>query len=748
MANIPQAPAGTGVASFKVPRPWESNVPKFTTEDKEDLQDFIEQVNDIITLAQITDEEEMKRLLTSYLPAKKREIWRALPEYAAGTSFVDFKKAVLKAYPELKEDLDGTLEEFEKLCAENKSIKRGEEGRLKRFGMRYRALVKKLSQPPAIILNKEACRRYLDALERGFAETLRMAINTRNLIKEDLLQLGGNAPVPAAQIHAETTWGEDDEPEYKRSDRFSTVKIERRDARIDELGRELSGLQDALIVAQKQSKAAHEELLKAFQNSKSTSPAREDNEQRDIGTRNGPPATYGPDRQYNRGYGNPMQRSGCYYCDGQDHFSKECTVKAAHIHKGWIVVEDGQQKLADGGFIPRGKGPAAVRVEEYWQRKSTMGQHFNESSMVDEVRTLRVKLNQVQARPPPSFNQPAPTMQMQAQVQPFSNQAAPAPAFNMEELGRTVFNMMKMGGAAQDQIFRAPRKEVRTRQSVSKPLEGNQSEMQPKEIKEEDEIYLTVLFSRAERRYLDESRRAYELKAPVQREGLADELLERINNTEVTVKLGDLFGMSKDLREGEKLQLTRVRQQVKEQTKGRESGLPSGVLDVEPQKMVNLAELDSQLMCDAIEVGDLPEVQEVFVTTEKVAGLPAGSVVAQDPYLQYLEGLGKGEEPKQIYVARDSVPLRVTFPYINSQGFSQTLEDLTMPGQGEELAFIVGFNEEQEMRIEKIYQPRGGLMTAEKIIEAYVVASEDAKDMQEDDRESRTRSLQTSWRNL
>jgi hypothetical protein len=234
----------------------------------------------------------------------------------------------------------------------------------------------------------------------------------------------------------------------------------------------LSGLRDALIVAQKQSKAAHEELLKAFQNLKSTSPAREDNEQRDIGTRNGPPATYGPDRQYNRGYGNPIQRSGCYYCDGQDHFSKECTVKAAHIHKGWIVVEDGQQKLADGGFIPRGKGPAAVRVEEYWQRKSTMGQHFNESfyggasedefdTLRDEVRTLRVKLNQVQALPPPSFNQPAPTMQMQAQVQPFSNQAAPAPAFNMEELGRTVFNMMKMGGAAQDQYVQT-RSKTRT----------------------------------------------------------------------------------------------------------------------------------------------------------------------------------------------------------------------------------------------------------------------------------------------
>ncbi|KAJ6527301.1 hypothetical protein DFH09DRAFT_1328112 [Mycena vulgaris] len=137
MANAApqQAPAGTGVASFRVPRPWESNVPKFTTEDKDDLQDFIEQVTDIINLAQITDEQEKKQLLTSYLPAKKREMWRALTEYAVGTTYANFKKAVLKAYPEVKEDLDGTLEELVKLCAENRTIKRSEEGRLKRFGM-------------------------------------------------------------------------------------------------------------------------------------------------------------------------------------------------------------------------------------------------------------------------------------------------------------------------------------------------------------------------------------------------------------------------------------------------------------------------------------------------------------------------------------------------------------------------------------------------------------------------------------
>ncbi|KAF7358634.1 CCHC-type domain-containing protein [Mycena sanguinolenta] len=267
----PGAPAGTGVASFKVPRPWETNVPKFVTEDKDDLRDFMEQVEDIITLGQITDDDEKKRLLTSYLPARKREIIR--PERRT----LDFKKAVLKAYPEVKEDLDGTLEELERLCRENKGIKRAEEGRLKRFGMRFSALVRKLRQPPAIILNKEACKRYLDTLDRGFAETLRMAINTRNLIKEDLPQAAANVPPPAGTVDyrkedpiqleelvkmaerlankgTESTWDEPDEVEIKRSDKFPIIKVERRDERLEEINGEISSLRDALAVSQRQAK--------------------------------------------------------------------------------------------------------------------------------------------------------------------------------------------------------------------------------------------------------------------------------------------------------------------------------------------------------------------------------------------------------------------------------------------------------------------------------------------------------------
>ncbi|KAJ7705344.1 hypothetical protein B0H17DRAFT_1126196 [Mycena rosella] len=167
-----------------------------------------------------------------------------------------------------------------------------------------------------------------------------------------------------------------------------------------------------------------------------------------------------------------------------------------------------------------------------------------------------------------------------------------------------------------------------------------------------------------ERRRSEDSGKAYKLKAPIQRDGLTEEMLERINSTEVTVKLGDLFGISKDLREGEKLRLTRVRQLLKD----RELALPNEVLNMEQQVVAEPTLQDCQLLGDALDLGDLPEVQGVFVTTVAAEGIPAGSLVAQDPYLQYLEGLSEDEGPKQIYVARDSVPLRVTFPYVNSQG--------------------------------------------------------------------------------
>ncbi|KAF7325546.1 CCHC-type domain-containing protein [Mycena kentingensis (nom. inval.)] len=765
--NNNAAPAGQGTAAFKVPRPWESNVPKFTTDNKDDLRDFVDQVEDIIALAAITDEQEMKKLLTSYLPVRKREEWRDLAEYATGT-WAEFKEAILLLYPEVKGDRDGTLDDLDTLCAEFRNIKRSEEGRLKRFGLRYRTLVTKLLKPPAVILNKEACGRYLNSLERGFAESLRTAITTRNLMKDELAAAQAQANAAVAAVHnqpapgpnaaanagvdrkedpilleelvkmaerlaktgggGDSTWGDLDGSEIRRSEKFPRVKLEERDARLDDLEGQVSGLRDSVETGQKQARAAHEELMKAFLSSRNAAPSREEPSGN----------VYRQERPYNRngggfgGGGGQSGSGGCYYCDDPNHFARDCALKAGHTQKGWISMEDGRQKLSDGNMIPRGPGSTAVRVEDYWKRKGAVGQNlYAEGSyggaqlnddefdvLRDEIRTLRVKLNAVSVQNSAHApNQPAymaaapfPAAAAPAPAPPVSNQAVPAQSVEMEALGRYMFNMMRGGSADASQQFVQGRPNTRAAAASNadppedRPAEPKKSNFE-RERRGDERAGRAVEFVETKKpgalrelpyKYVqahgggartlpppqrnvprpaleEDAGKAYKLRAPIQRDGLTEEVLERINSTEVTVRLGDLFGLSKDLREGERTRLTRVREPLEKARDVPELVLPAHMVGVDKQipdaLTCQLADaIPINLDRDALEMGALPEVDGVFVLSTDVDGMPEGSLVAQDPYLQYLEGLREDESPKQIYVARDSVPLRVSFPYVNSQG--------------------------------------------------------------------------------
>ena len=284
------------VVSFKVPRSWEANGPKFTTEDPDDLLDFIDQVGEIIELADIKDDGEKKKLLTSYLPVKKRTLWRNMENYAT-LSYDEFLKQVYKSYPELKGETVGTIEDLDKLCRKHQGVRLQDEGKLKRFGAEFSLLYKKLSKQPAIILNKEACLKYLETLDSSFANILRSSISARNLLKADIEKAAGVQPAAAANVvdHrkedpillkdlldmaeqlattgvAGTTWDGYDVPDKRRSSMFPAVKIERRDERLEGLSEEVAGIRDSIMVVQKEAKASqaevrasHAELIKAFQ---------------------------------------------------------------------------------------------------------------------------------------------------------------------------------------------------------------------------------------------------------------------------------------------------------------------------------------------------------------------------------------------------------------------------------------------------------------------------------------------------
>ena len=166
--------------------------------------------------------------------------------------------------------------------------------------------------------------------------------------------------------------------------------------------------------------------------------------------------------------------------------------------------------------------------------------------------------------------------------------------------------------------------------------------------------------------------KAYRVRAPIQREGVTEEVIDQIHNTEVMVKLGDLFGLSRELREGERLQLTKVRQPVT--PKAPIKAPEVATMQVRENPLPTEEVLDLPLGYDAIDIEELPRVG-VFVMTRVMEDVPVGSLVAQDPYLQYLESLPAGEQPKQVYVARESAPLQVVYPVINSSGSVESVLD-------------------------------------------------------------------------
>lgn len=166
---------------------------------------------------------------------------------------------------------------------------------------------------------------------------------------------------------------------------------------------------------------------------------------------------------------------------------------------------------------------------------------------------------------------------------------------------------------------------------------------------------------------------AYRTRAPVQTDMGDNEVVSRIMNSPVTVTTRDLLDISPGVREQVKKNVTKRR--IKEI----EAEVAEAFARLKQEELKNYDDLyddddgEVYLSVNAINIDTLPEAGH-FITTESRGNVPAGSVVCDDPVLIFLDEY-QGEDPPELFVAKESDSLRTIHPVINGNGTRECVLD-------------------------------------------------------------------------
>ncbi|KAJ7640083.1 hypothetical protein DFH06DRAFT_1302142 [Mycena polygramma] len=411
---------GTDVVErFWVPRAWEKNAPRCVTRSVEGLIEFLEQVDEIIALAQIVDDQEMKQILTSYLPVGLRNVWRSMDAYGAGHSYTDFRHAIRWLYPEIAARECGSLTALDELCEEEDGIGMKEEGRLRRFGLKFCALVAKT---PAFITNRDACQKYLNVLDQAFSSRLRRAVVDGKLLRLLARQAG---VLPAHELEP---YGRKDDPILLRelvelAEALASMDVEpgrtvnstdvyRQNCQLESMQKGMDDFKDGvdakLQAAFREIDAVWIEVRALQQHAQIAGGEVKDWRGHPVAPSFWP-APY-PDtlahfanilstagRGLLRGDDLRNERLQCYYCNQRGHFVDGCPTRTEHLVNHWILEQGsrGDIKLFDGKKIPRGRGSPAWRVSKLCRNANFDMQHSSTRVGTNKERQVNTLLNEV-----------------------------------------------------------------------------------------------------------------------------------------------------------------------------------------------------------------------------------------------------------------------------------------------------------------------------------------------------------------
>ena len=147
-------------------------------------------------------------------------------------------------------------------------------------------------------------------------------------------------------------------------------------------------------------------------------------------------------------------------------------------------------------------------------------------------------------------------------------------------------------------------------------------------------------------------------RAPLQLDERAKELVQDALKNTICITTEDLLNVSEPMRQELKKLLMKKRMEKKSVSFAAEVDLKN----------------DTSEAIETISAERLPGAT-YEILAEDTNGMSKGSVVVNDPVMQYLNALAPGEKPKSVVVAAESHALRTVYPLINRVGEVESLLD-------------------------------------------------------------------------
>lgn len=376
--------------------PDDKSAPKFKASDPSELLRFIDRMEDLYEKHDVDSESDKIKTLGKFASAQAEREWKAFPSYKKDV-WKNFKRDVIDSYPEAARMERGSLTALTKLCKKysgDNQIETDDRAELAALIRAFRAEAEKLTEPPAIISNRDLVVKFLGCLDAGFADrvdnrlemqperpaasqpaipaaiaaardsirgedryTLEEVIETAELVSDRAVLRGGVLGRGGASVQRS-----DSESSKGMGRENITVKIEES---VAQLADTIINNEKTRTMEYKQFQEAQMKTMREFQNMMMNTVRQ--TQSMNSYVQAPAPRTYQSRPEASFPIRNNMggANNGCYYCHEDGHRLNDCSHAHLHLDKKWIIRTDtGHLRLPNNTVIRLTEGKSMKEMVE------------------------------------------------------------------------------------------------------------------------------------------------------------------------------------------------------------------------------------------------------------------------------------------------------------------------------------------------------------------------------------------------